>query len=332
MGAFDALWTKSGIVARGPLPLVEQLQKKLPKELGDIGSQLRKSQALVLHKAFASQVNKATSLSLERKQELLVSLNKAIAEFAGGGGQGGGYSGSSGGGGGNDGPGDMGRDPFQPGPIPDPRIEAELVEYFQLPNYQKCVAETALLLTISSAVTAGGAVIVNWQKYAPAGEKNFWKFLRKSFCSADTWLQASGDPEFQHLMTWSTVIMTSLGALSCLGNQKAGRDAITAISFGASVFDQWRTGNYSIRQTLLDVLWIRYVSFYKTTRVLHYSRAYAASGRAHPRLVEAGLQGISELVGAFGFPLANGMSKSLWEQGEIWTKEAQMLWLRRVTR
>lgn len=325
MGALSELWNKSAVAPRDPLLLIETLEKKFPGQIGIPGSGLRHGLGRVLRKVLGERVEAAKFLSADKKSELLESLDQAIRAF-----QGDvpdvanfGHGGGQGGGGGEEPPLNSFSDEL---PKPDPRIIAEIDAYFERPSFQTCAGETALLLGISSLVSALGAVVVNWEKFSPVGNKSFWTFLKKDLFTKAVWKKAWADPEFTHLMTWNSILMTSLGALSCMGDKNAGRNAMTAISLGASLFDQWRAGEFSLRQTVVDTLWIRYVSFFKTGKALHYSRAYAATGRAYPKLVEGALQTTSELIGAFGYPLTNLFSKRVWERGEGYFTDAEALW------
>lgn len=294
-----------------PRELLAYIQKKFPNAVGDPSSLTRYGVARALRKVLTERIESHVTLNETQKTELLVSLERALAEFQGppGGIIGNGGSGSGGGG---------TPPPFDnfsgESAVPDPRLVREVEEFFERPTFRQCVGETALLLTVSSVVSAAGAVIVNWNRLSPTS-KSFISFLTRDLFTAKTWKAAWKDAEFAHIMTWNSILMTSMGAMSCMGNKNAGRNAMTAISLGASVFDQWRTGEWSLRQTLMDVLWIRYVSFFKTGRALHYSRVYAASGRPYPKLVETTLQTASELIGAFGYPLVNRFSKSVWDEG-----------------
>ena len=311
LDAFSSQWKEHKVARATPQELLAYIQKKYPNAVGDPASLTRYGVARALRKVLTARIEAHATLDAAKKAELLGSLARAVAEFQGPPGK---FPGSGeGGNGGGNGP------PFNnfssESAVPDSRLVAEVEEYFEKPSFRQCVGETALLLTVSSVVSAAGAVIVNWNRMSP-GSKSFIQFLTRDLFKGKTWKNAWNDAEFAHIMTWNSIIRSSMGAMSCMGNKNAGRNAMTAISLGASLFDQWRSGEWSLRQTLMDVFWIRYVSFFKTGRALHYSRSYAASGRAYPKLVETTLQTASELIGAFGYPLVNKFSKSVWDGGE----------------
>lgn len=260
------------------------------------------------------------SITPEEKAPLLAALDHAVTDYlaTSGGGTGGAGNGGSGGNGGNNGGGGDEPPPRPDGvnPInPDPQALKDLEAHVPRVTFQRCAGETAILLSVSTVVTAIGAVIVHWQTYRPNEKTTFWQFMKKDIFTWEAWKKAANDPEFTHNLTWNTILMTTVGAMSCMGNKNSGRNVLTAVSLGASALDQWRTGRFSLRQTLVDTLWTRYVSFWKTGKVLQYSRSYAAAGRPNAKLLEASLQTLSEMVGAFGYPLTNKASQYVWDRG-----------------
>lgn len=313
---FDTLWVQAG--EKGMASTLSWLDQSLAKRGQEGARGYRRMLYRTIRAALEKRIEKAT-LPVDKKDKLRAALKRAIDDLVPPGDEGGG--GGHGGGGGD----------YSPTPPPDPNDPLVREVERRLKNeigFRQCTIETTILLTVSSLIAATGTVIVNWDKYSRRHGVSALDFVSLfswgDFLSAwgelfstGPWKKASQDGDFRQMMLWNAALMTSVGITNCLSSRKAGRDLITAISLAASVGGQYvGNGKVSVRQTMVDVLWVRYITFWKTGLALRYARGYAEAGKPYAGAVEVLLQGLSEITGALGYPLTNKATKWIWAQAE----------------
>lgn len=237
------------------------------------------------------------------KEKLLASLDRAIAELltkafeepipAEGGGGGG------------------VEDPNGPPPPPGgggiPTANASLYDekitkLMEEERLKRCVVRGTILFFVSSFITAVTALQAKWKEYA--GPEN--RPLIEKVVDGNTWNRAWSDRHFRHNITWNSILMVALGALSCMKNKERSYNLTMAVTAATSMIGQYFTnGKIELRQTLVDVFWVRVISINKMEWVFKYSEGY--NGPA-PRLVEAGLQLLSEGFGGVFYPRFNELT------------------------
>lgn len=306
--AFDTLWKSSFLLTPGPVSLKHWLSERLKDRGTPPLSEIHRGLVLALREIYKEKVETAR-LPAETRGELLRALDLAVGDLVSQNsgaffppqaslnlGSGGAFGDGGGGDGGEDGSDDF--------------FSGQMRKHLKESAFRKCLSQTSILLGVSSLVTAAGAVIVNWERYAESN-RSALDFLRSGdFFLLETWKKAWSDPEFRHINSWNIFLMLSLGGVTCMSDRDAGRNLFTAISGGTSLIDQYaNTGNISLRQTFIDVFWMRYISFWKTSQVFRLSRSYQDAGLVFPRVFEGTLQFFSESIGGFGYPWANNFSK-----------------------
>jgi len=253
-------------------------------------------------KAAYLKLIEASRLAAEKKEKLKQALEGAVNELqldglppAGTGGTGGGDSGSGG-----------------SGSLPEEPSSAEfsgiIAKELNEEALKRCVVRTGILFFVSNLINTTGAIEAKWSVYAGEDGASIEKVFEK-----DTWERALSDPDFRHNITWNAILMLSLGALSCLSDKQLGKNVMGVISGVTSLAGQYlSTGKISLRQTVLDILFVRFISVNKTAFVFRLAESYSRRGLPLPHLTEALLQGLSEGFGAYLYPRTVQWVKIIW--------------------
>lgn len=196
---------------------------------------------------------------------------------------------------------------FSSGLPEPPEIESILNQQ----SLKKCVVSNAILFTVSNAINTAGALQYKWAEYAEAD-----KGVLENLFSKKMWQKASADWGFRHNCTWNAILMLTLGATKCLKNPTTGKKLLVGLTFLASTSGQYlSTGKISLHQTALDVLFVRYISTWKTGKALQGADWWGARRLPLPAVAETTFQMTSEGVGAWLYPRVLYLNERLFGEG-----------------